>query len=137
MKYIKFIYTGKQYLSANAMKDRRNLLSKRSFSRGSLGSRIFAGSLYCSVSGIPKAQPIVLKSWFSLFFKLMTATSGWELEIEKKASTSTPACKRTIWCDQMLTTSRSNLSADCIEYEMKEKNLGLGETENRRQSERH
>lgn len=79
----------KQHLSANAMKDCRNFLSRRSLSRGSLGSITWAGSLCNSspLSGIPRARPIVSNSWGSLFLKLICESRGCELDIEKKAST--------------------------------------------------
>lgn len=83
------------YLSANAIKDCLNFLFKRSLSNGSLGSILEFGSLCTNtpLSGMPKAWPIVRNSLDSLLLKLICESSGCELDIEKKASTSMLAFK--------------------------------------------
>lgn len=82
-------------LSANAMKDCRNLLSRRSLSNGSLGSITWTASICNSspLSGIPRAWPIVSNSWGSLLLKLIWVSKGCELDKEKRACTRILACR--------------------------------------------
>ena len=92
-----------QYLSAKDMKDKRNLLSSNSFSRGWLKSvDMVAFWLIDPPPGIPKAWPIVGNSW-SRLLKLIWDSKGWETDIEKKSSTITLAWKQNIktsfWTD--------------------------------------
>lgn len=85
-------------LSANAMKDWRNLLLGRSFSRGSLGSIVGFASFRnrSPLSGMPRAWPIVLHLKGSLFLKLICERRGCELEMEKKTTIRTLVCRSEI-----------------------------------------
>lgn len=80
-------------LSANAMKDWRNLLFGRSLSSGSLGLIATVGSLCNSspLSGMPRALPIESNSRGSLFLKLIWESRGCELDIDNKVNTRIPA----------------------------------------------
>lgn len=92
-----------QYLSAKAMKDKRNLLSAKSFSRGWLKSvDMVAFWLIDPLPGIPRAWPIVGNSR-SRLLKLIWDSKGWETDIEKKSSTIILAWKQnsktSFWTD--------------------------------------